>query len=230
MVQPQNRKYQIGEKFTNKKNLEYSIIEYLPQGKYLIEFTISKYQAVVSASVIKKQEIMDRLAPCCSGVGYIGTEYTSRHPLYPTWLSILSRCYDTTDKDYPRYGAKGIIVDPHWHNFTNFVNDITQKDNYESWLAERGKWHLDKDIYSKCTMYSNDNVYIISAQENGGKIKQDDRIYPYGIYKTTTPNGSQRIIAQHKRKSRSFNIDKYGEEEAVKLAIEALQQLKCLAE
>lgn len=39
---------------------------------------------------------------------------TKKHYLYKTWISIKTRCYNTNDKDYHRYGGRGIIMYEGW--------------------------------------------------------------------------------------------------------------------
>lgn len=45
----------------------------------------------------------------------------SLHPLYGTWFQMISRCENPNQKHYDRYGGRGIIVCPEWHDFWNFV-------------------------------------------------------------------------------------------------------------
>lgn len=40
---------------------------------------------------------------------------------YNTWRSMMRRCYNPKDKDYPRYGGKGITVCENWHDYTAFA-------------------------------------------------------------------------------------------------------------
>jgi len=39
---------------------------------------------------------------------------------------MMRRCYILSSSDYNSYGAKGIRVDEHWHQFLNFVKDMGQ--------------------------------------------------------------------------------------------------------
>lgn len=49
-----------------------------------------------------------------------------RHsPAYSSWLAMKRRCLDPNDKDYPRYGAKGIGVSIPWTlSFAAFYHDM----------------------------------------------------------------------------------------------------------
>lgn len=44
--------------------------------------------------------------------------------LFTTWASMRQRCNNPHAADYPRYGGRGIKIDPRWNNFINFHNDM----------------------------------------------------------------------------------------------------------
>ena len=47
---------------------------------------------------------------------------------YKTWRSTLTRCQDQINKDYPRYGGRGISVCDRWRNsFDAFLADMGEK-------------------------------------------------------------------------------------------------------
>jgi hypothetical protein len=47
---------------------------------------------------------------------------------YKTWRSMLTRCQDQKNKDYPRYGGRGISVCGRWRNsFDAFLADMGEK-------------------------------------------------------------------------------------------------------
>jgi hypothetical protein len=43
---------------------------------------------------------------------------------YNTWRAMIRRCQNPKDKDYVRYGARGIIVCPEWQEYVQFVFDM----------------------------------------------------------------------------------------------------------
>jgi hypothetical protein len=43
---------------------------------------------------------------------------------YNTWRAMIRRCTVPTDKDYPRYGGRGVSVCPQWLEYVNFVADM----------------------------------------------------------------------------------------------------------
>lgn len=50
-----------------------------------------------------------------------------RHPMYPTWHSMMKRCYDPGNAKFQRYGGRGIYVCDRWHDIANFVSDLGDK-------------------------------------------------------------------------------------------------------
>lgn len=54
--------------------------------------------------------------------GYRGT------PTYASWINMRRRCYDSSRKDYPRYGGRGIQVCTEWQNsFLAFLCDMGER-------------------------------------------------------------------------------------------------------
>lgn len=51
---------------------------------------------------------------------------------YNTWRAMMRRCYNPKDKDYKRYGAVGVRVDPEWHSYENFVADMGEPNGDET--------------------------------------------------------------------------------------------------
>lgn len=55
---------------------------------------------------------------------YAGGEETQMHYI---WRSMISRCYRTTDKNYPAYGGRGIEVCDRWKTFGSFLKDMGER-------------------------------------------------------------------------------------------------------
>ena len=60
-----------------------------------------------------------------------GTQHYRR--LYHIWFSILSRCNKPNNRDYHKYGGRGISVCSEWHDFGEFYNDMI--DTYKPGLT-----------------------------------------------------------------------------------------------
>lgn len=48
----------------------------------------------------------------------------SKHRLYRTWTSMMTRCYNMNRDEYKYYGGRGISVSERWHNVVNFIEDM----------------------------------------------------------------------------------------------------------
>lgn len=52
------------------------------------------------------------------------TARADKRPVYFVWNSMIGRCLRPSDTNYPRYGARGITVDPDWLVFEHFLRDM----------------------------------------------------------------------------------------------------------
>jgi hypothetical protein len=60
----------------------------------------------------------------CLSVESITTHGGSNKSSYNTWRAMMRRCYNEKDKDYSRYGARGIYVHLPWHDYETFAYDM----------------------------------------------------------------------------------------------------------
>ena len=143
---------------------------------FLVEFIDDSTQVCTHMTHIKRKGIQNPNKPRVYGVGYLGQgEYNAfqdKHTTkrYRAWNAMLRRCYSEEYKKlYPSY--KDCTVDPRWHNFQNFCEDIQELEGYEEWKnnTEPRKYTLDKDIKQPNTItkvYSKDTCVFISEVSN----------------------------------------------------------------
>ena len=48
----------------------------------------------------------------------------ARDPTYVSWSNMRTRCHNTTNPKYRRYGGMGVSIDPRWDDFTVFLSDL----------------------------------------------------------------------------------------------------------
>ena len=51
---------------------------------------------------------------------------------YNTWRAMMRRCYNQNDKDYPRWGGKGVTVYKPWHNYSDFALEVGEPKGAET--------------------------------------------------------------------------------------------------
>jgi hypothetical protein len=51
---------------------------------------------------------------------------------YNTWRAMMRRCYNVADKDYPKYGGRGISVFEPWHEYLVFAADMGEPSGDET--------------------------------------------------------------------------------------------------
>lgn len=66
------------------------------------------------------------------GCGCVQKAAVTKHglhntPTYLSWLAMLSRCYNPNNRDWKRYGGRGILVCRRWHKFENFLADMGRR-------------------------------------------------------------------------------------------------------
>jgi hypothetical protein len=82
--------------------------------------------------------------------------------LYSIWKAMLGRCTNSNDKDFARYGGRGITICENWLDFANFVKDmglrpsklysIDRVDNDKGYNKENCRWAtLIEQAFNKST-------------------------------------------------------------------------------
>lgn len=155
----------IGTVFTNRNGTKAEVIEYVNFKNVVVKFKDEyEYIGVFRLCHLKENNFRNPYDKIFYGVGCYG-EGTSKlsgksRKLNGVWRHMLERCYDESCEAFPWYGGKGIYVDPHWHNFQNFL----------VWAEEECKlpnWHLDKDILSgNDKFYGPDTCCFVPPQVN----------------------------------------------------------------
>ena len=114
---------------------------------------------------------------------------------YHTWFRMIERCYDPKAHMYPNYGGIGVKVCDRWLCFEYFLQDIPYLQGYSEWIANPGKYQLDKDVLQQnipkeMRIYSAQTCMFISQYQNTIMRTIDHKKYGnphteyYGIIKS----------------------------------------------
>jgi len=89
------------------------------------------------------------------------------HPLYGTWTSMLSRCYNPNHHAFDHYGGRGIRVCQRWRNsFIKFAQDMGDRpDGFTLDRVDNGKGYSPKNCRwaSKQTQAQNRRQHEVAS-------------------------------------------------------------------
>lgn len=115
----------------------------------------------------------------CSLIKHGGTGKGS----YNTWRAMVRRCTNPKDKDYKRYGDKGVTVCKEWMNYANFVKDMGEPNGDET---------LDRiDVYGNYDP-SNCRWAGVKTQNRNVRVRKNSLTGVIGVSKT----GSGKFMAK----------------------------------
>lgn len=172
-----------GDIFTNKKGLEFVVIDYSGAFDVTVMFS-NGFVRKTRADHVKSGSVRNPTHPEVFGIGFIGDGiHKSRvngkeTEKYRHWHGMMTRCYSKGAKGVsPTY--LGCTVCDEWHDFQAFSDwfDVNYIDGY----------HLDKDIISHGNkVYSPDKCMFVHRHTNSifNKPKKESDL-PLGISRTS---------------------------------------------
>lgn len=90
----------------------------------------------------------------------LAKHHQSNSPAYYSWSSARSRCNNPKDKQYFRYGGRGITFCERWNDFANFLDDMGERPS--------GKFSLDR-IDSNGNYEPNNCRWAVPIQQSSNR-------------------------------------------------------------
>lgn len=160
----------LGEIYQNQYGFKFEIVGYCKNRfKRIIKFIDTGYTMEVYIQYIKDGcSLCDPYnTPTVFGVGISDLENGSEHILYNRWIHMLGRCYSEKHPQYKSYGDKGVKVEEYFLRFSNYVDFISNLENYDLLLQNPDEYQIDKDIkIGRKNIYSRETVSIVKRVDN----------------------------------------------------------------
>ena len=139
--------------------------------------------------------------------------------LHRIWSGMLSRCRNSNSDFYGNYKGRGISVHPAWESYIAF-KDWALSNGYSSGLT------LERKDYNG--NYNPDNCEWITLEKQSRNRRKPSNnssgITGVHCYKGIAWIAQWYDLKKRKRKSKYFNIKKYGDDRAFELACEAREK------
>ena len=108
---------------------------------------------------------------------------------YNTWRAMMRRCYNPQDKDYARWGGRGITVCTEWHAYAAFVADMGEPQGDET---------LDRiDPYGP---YDKDNCRWagVTTQNRNVRVRANSKTGVTGVSRTSSGSYMAKVTVKTK--------------------------------
>lgn len=152
--------------YTSNSCGKFEVIACLGNKQVIVRFLETGHVRRCNIDNARAGKVKDPYQRSRYSVGYLGEGY-KRFPWHKQakqlWSNVLKRCYYAKD---PRgYYGRGVEVDPRWHCFTTFCDDIQHLKGFSAWLAKE-RMELDKDALGDGKTYSREVCQFVTAAEN----------------------------------------------------------------
>lgn len=150
----------------------------------------------------------------------------NKHPLYGTWSSMLTRCYNQNSISYRNYGGRGIKVCDRWlpdnMGFQHFVDDVGERPSSNHTIDRidvNGDYSPDNCRWATVDQQSNNRRDSVIVYYNGNRVPLTHVCTALGLNYSRVSHQIQKgfdinAIVEHggidfRRKGFSGNTEKY---------------------
>lgn len=135
-----------------------------------------------------------------------------RAPEYSCWSQMVTRCLNTNNHNYARYGGAGVVLHKPWKDFTTFLAHIGPQP------ASGGPYSIDRVVGALGYVPGNVRWATNKEQARNHSMKRTNKTGVTGVQLR-----DDRYVAEWreligKSRQKSFSINKYGKDEAFTLA------------
>lgn len=123
--------------------------------------------------------------------------------IYKIWEGMMDRCYNPNNKDYARYGGRGIAVDEVWHKFLPFYDNTIE--SYNEHVEQEGLKNTSLDRWpSNDGNYGPKNYRWATPLQQSNNRRNSPKTKNKKLYKWwhTTLQGALERILFHSGKSK----------------------------
>lgn len=161
----------IGQRYTNKYNSEYEIVQYNNINDVTVKFVEHNYFVKTTMYYCKRGKVHSPFDKKFCGIGYKGVDKNGKIPKstnddgstrkeYDVWLSMLRRCYSGKYETW-----ENCEVCERWQSFANFLEDLPLIENYSLYQGKE-RVDLDKDIKGNSKLYSLSTCKFVLGSTN----------------------------------------------------------------
>lgn len=114
---------------------------------------------------------------------------------YNTWRAMIRRCTNPADKDYPKYGGRGVSVCPAWMDYRNFAVDMGEPAGDETLdrINPYGNYELDNCRWAG-----------VSEQNRNLRVRQNSKTGFVGVVMRNNKYYAAITVKNKKYQSRLF--------------------------
>lgn len=131
---------------------------------------------------------------------------------YNTWRAMIRRCTNPNDKDYPRWGGRGITVCDEWFDYLRFASDMGEPIGDET---------LDRIDVNGSYTKENCRWAGITTQNRNVRVRVNSKTGVTGVLKTTSGTYMAKVTV----KTKSFYSKCYATIEEAAVARKELERI-----
>lgn len=117
-----------------------------------------------------------------------------KSPTYMSWEGMKRRCLSPKHKHYKDYGGRGIEIDPRWHTFANFLEDmgvrpedktLNRLDGSKNYCKDNCEWAVLSVQNTNRRAWPQQKSrltgkFIGSDDQEDGEVRAEDTSFEFG--------------------------------------------------